>query len=36
LKRPDGTHVKFGDNAVVLLDSNISLGKFRPKGKVVV
>ncbi|MCS6983142.1 MAG: 50S ribosomal protein L14 [Candidatus Absconditabacterales bacterium] len=36
LKRRDGTHLKFGDNSVVLLDSNISLGKFKPKGKVVL
>ena len=36
IKRSDGTHVKFSDNAVVLLDSNISLGKFKPKGKAVV
>jgi len=36
LKRRDGTHLKFDDNSVVLLDSNISLGKFKPKGKVVL
>lgn len=34
IRRPDGTYVRFGDNAVVILDIDAK-GEIKPKGKRV-